>query len=99
MTSPDIRNLLSRVHDQYGGQHVRPYGTNTQEEHGTAFTIDGVPATFSIHTHGGELPSGTYDIQIESLPPGYNIYTAIVGLERFMDIVTQIAGPLDGWPV
>lgn len=39
----------------YGESGIQPYGTGPREEHGTAFRIKGIPATFSVLTLDGTL--------------------------------------------
>ena len=48
MRSPGIQRLIDAVEAAYGS--VALYGSDPAEEHGTCFTLAGVPATFSVHT-------------------------------------------------
>lgn len=75
----------------YGPDKVRPYGTDPSEEHGTGFTIAGIPATFSVHTQEGRLPPGMYDVQIESMPPGDYVWSEVVSLPRFLELIEAMS--------
>lgn len=96
MRSPEIQRLIDAVEAAYGS--VALYGSDPAEEHGTCFTLAGVPATFSVHTRDGTLPPGSYDVQIERAPPGEFIYTSVVPLDRFLELVARMHGPEDQWP-
>lgn len=96
MRSSEIQRLIASVEAEHGP--VTVYGSEPSEEHGTCFTIAGVPATFSVHTQGGTLPPGQYDVQIEGVPPGDYVYTAVVSLEAFLGLVRRIGEPQDRWP-
>ena len=98
MKSPQILALMARVENIYGGQNVHSYGSNEDEQHGAGFLLSGVPATFSVHTQDGSLADGMYDIQIESNPPGDYIYSDVVPMARFLELVDRICGPKDQWP-
>lgn len=98
MRSEAIRRLAGAVAEIYGADRVSLYGSSADEEHGTAFTIKGIAATFSVHTREGTLPPDRYDIQIESLPPGEYLYTDVVTLEQFLHLVKRVAGPFEEWP-
>jgi len=98
MRSSAIESVMSRVRATYGSEAIGLYGALPDEEHGTCFTVRGIPATFSVHTQDGSLRDGEYDIQIESQPPGDYIFTAVVSLDRLMHLVAQIAGPKELWP-
>jgi hypothetical protein len=98
MPSKEIEKLLKRIHEIYGRNTIRPYGTSSDEIHGTGFVIKSVPATFSVHTQEGQLPPDQYDVQIESIPPGDYVYTDVVKLEAFIDLVEKICGPEINWP-
>ena len=97
MRSHEIKNLIDAVETEYGA--VALYGSHVTEEHGTCFKIQHVQATFSVHTQDGELPSDQYDIQIEGAPAGDYIYTAIVSLGSFLNLVKQMHESIDKWPV
>lgn len=97
MRSCEIQNLIDAVEVKYGT--IALYGSQVAEEHGTCFKIKDVQATFSVHTHDGELPSGQYDIQIEGVLAGDYIYTAIVSLDRFLILVKRMHESMDRWPV
>lgn len=99
MQSQAIKTLRRAVAEVYGLNSVSLYGATEDEDHGTAFTVAGIPATFSAHTQDDTLLDGHYDIQIESLPPGDCIYTGVVSQQEFMRLIAQVAGPSEGWPV
>ena len=96
MRSCEIQKVIDAVEAAHGS--VTLYGSDPSEKYGTCFTIAGVPATFSVHTQEGKLPSGHYDIQIEGNPPGDYIYTSVVSLDAFLWLVTRVRGPEDLWP-
>lgn len=99
MPSKKIEKLMKRVHDIYGTNIIKLYGTPSDEIHGTGFVIKGVPATFSVQTQEGQLPTDQYDVQIESNPPGDYVYTDVVSLEAFIALVEKICGPEKDWPI
>ena len=76
---------------------MQPYGGDAEDGYGTGFTLK-APVTFSVHTREGTLPPGTYDVRIESNPPGDYIYTDVVSLETFLTIVAKLHGPEEHWP-
>ncbi len=96
MRSTEIQNLIDAVEGTWG--RVELYGSDPTEEHGTAFMISGIPATFSVITLEGTLPPGRYDIQIEGVPPGDYLYTEEVSLEKFLQLIQRMSGPEDTWP-
>lgn len=96
MKSPAIRELIARVSATVAPAAVSAYGTGDEETHGLGFTISGVPATFSVHTHDGNLPARMYDIQIESSPPGDYVYTSVVELDDLLLLVSRVAA--GDWP-
>jgi hypothetical protein len=98
MTSSAIETVLSRFRATYGADAIALYGALPDEEHGTCFTVHGIPATFSVHTQDGGLHDGRYDVQIESQPPGDYVFTAIVALDRLLELATLVSGPRDLWP-
>ena len=96
MRSQEIQKLIDAVESLHGP--VELYGSDPSEEHGTCFTIAGVPATFSVITLEGRLPSGRYDVQIEGSPPGDYIYISEVSLDEFLELVARMGGPQERWP-
>lgn len=96
MRSSAIQKLIESVQAQHGS--VTLYGSQPSEEHGTCFTIAGIPATFSVHTQEGKLPTGQYDIQIEGMPPGDYVYTAAVSFDTFLRLIRRLRGPQNQWP-
>ena len=98
MRSPEIKKLIDAVEVAHGT--IKPYGHGRDAlEHGTCFTVDGVAATFSVHTQDGSLPSDQFSIQIEGIPPGDYIYIAIVSLSTLLELMSLVSGPEDQWPV
>lgn len=97
MRSQQIQKLIDEVQAAHGV--VTLYGSDPFEEHGTCFRLTDIPATFSVHTQEGTLPSGQYDIQIEGMPPGDYIYTSVVPLGIFLKLITKVQGPQENWPV
>ena len=96
MRRTEIQRLIDAVEALHGP--VTLYGSDPSEDNGTCFKIADAPATFSVHTQEGSLPSGQYDIQIEGVPPGDYVYTSIVSLERFLTLVALMKGPENQWP-
>ena len=100
MPNASVTFLLKRLRETFGFNNVLPYGTYPDEEDSTGFRIRGIPATFSALTFsdnpGKQLPHGRYDIQIESFPPGYYIYSDEVDLNDFFILIKRIAK--DDWP-
>jgi hypothetical protein len=96
MRSAEIQKLIDAVEAAHGP--VTLYGSDPSEEHGTCFTLVGVPATFSVHTRDGKLQPGSYDVQIERVPPGDFIYASVVPLDRFLELVAKMHGPEEQWP-
>lgn len=97
MRSLEIQKLIRRVEPLYGP--ISLYGSSPEEEHGTCFTIKGIPATFSVHTQDGTLPPGQYDVQIEGIPPGDYVYPEILFADSFLRIIQKFNGPEDEWPL
>jgi hypothetical protein len=89
MPDPSTTEFLRVLNTTYRGR-VRPYGTSSAEEHGTGFQLAGVDATFSVLTHGGSLPPGRYDVQIESDPPGNFLYTAEHSMTELLELIERI---------
>lgn len=96
MPSPEIQRLVDAVEAAHGP--LEPYGSDLPAEHSTSFKVAGVPAHFSVLTLDGSLPLGRYDVQIESSPPGDYLYADEVSLEEFLQLVSKISGPEEGWP-
>ena len=97
MRSHEIQKLIDTVETVHGP--VTLYGSDPSEEHGACFTIAGIRASFSVHTQEGKLRSGQYDIQIEGVPPGDYIYTSVVSLDTFLELVVRVRGPENQWPL
>ena len=98
MHSSRIQELLNAVRARYPKPAFAYYGNSSNEFHGAAFRIEGVPATFSVHTHEGDLPDGMYDVQIEGVPPGDYIYTQVVSLSEFLSLIDRMSQPSSEWP-
>ena len=96
MRSSEIQRLVDAVEAIYGPTKL--YGSSPDEKHGTCFKINAVPATFSVLTLDGSLPSGRYDIQIEGSPPGDYLYASEVTLDTFLELISRMTGPADEWP-
>jgi ribosomal protein L7/L12 len=96
MRSAEIEKLVAAVEAVHGPLTL--HGSDAFEEHGTCFRIPGAPATISAHTQDGRLPSGRYDIQIESVPPGDYIHTSVVSLEELLTLIDRVRGPRHHWP-
>ncbi len=96
MRSREIQRLIDAVEAVYGP--VILYGSGQSEEHGTCFKIAGIPATVSVHTQDGDLPSGQYDVQIEGVPPGDYIFATVLSLEALLEQMARLRGPEDAWP-
>jgi hypothetical protein len=97
MHSAAIQTLIDAVEAQHGPVTLR---TGDDDGHGIFFGLADVPASFSVHTQEGRLPPNDYDIQIEDDPPGDYVYTSVVSLTQFLELVAQIAGaqPDELWP-
>lgn len=96
MRSRDIQTLVDAVEAAYGP--IELFASSPEEEHGTCFKLAGIPATFSVLTLEGTLPSGVYDVQIEGIPPGDYLYVAQVSLSAFLELVSQMRRPQLQWP-
>lgn len=96
MLSAQMQRLVDAVESRFG--RVRAYGGDADDGHATSFRLEGAPARFSIHTQEGALPEGHYDVQIEGVPPGEYLYTDIVTLESFLELVRRVHGPEEQWP-
>jgi hypothetical protein len=96
--SEPIQDLLEGVCEIFGRDAVCAYG-DWDDPRSIGFRIRNVPATFSVVTTD-RLPDEHYSIQIESWPPENldYIYSAIVSLSGFLEIVRLIAGPKNHWP-
>jgi hypothetical protein len=98
MADISTKNLVAALERAYPGAIV-PYGSSMREEHGVAFRIAAVPATFSAITLDGSMSLDTYDVQIESYPPGEYIYTAQVSLAELLALIQRHFEPAETWPV
>lgn len=93
----EISVLIEELRSRYGAYYV-PYGTSDEEKNGTGFRIKDIAATFSVLCLE-ETPSGQYDIQIESYPPGDYIYTDIVTLDHLLSLIEKYRRPPEYWPI
>src|SRR5688572_28621149 len=98
MHSARIAALLSAVRSKFGEQALSYHGGSWTEVDGVGFTVVGVPATFSVHTHDGTLPDGQYDLQIEGVPPGDYIFADVVSLDALLALVERMSKPPSEWP-
>lgn len=94
-----IKKLVDILKNKYGTENLTPYGTSSLEEenrdpeedpHGIGFLIKGVQATFSVHTEEGILLDGVYNVQIESDPPGEELFTGILTLNELLLFIQRI---------
>jgi hypothetical protein len=92
----EIAVLIKAVRSRYGLAYA-PYGTSGEEQNGTGFRIEDIPATFSALCLE-DTPHGQYDIQIESYPPGDYIYTDIVRLDQLLSLIERFRKPIEYWP-
>ena len=97
MKHPCIVELIACLGRKYGETYV-PYGTSENEERGTGFRITGIEATFSALCLT-DTPSGFYDIQIESYPPGDYVYIGRVNLADILSLVRKCKATMNDWPV
>ena len=95
MHNQEINHLITEVRNKYGD--VEYYGSSTDEENGVCFKLNGIKATFSVHTQSSSLKQ-LYDIQIEGIPPGEYIYADIVSLTEFMALIPRYQGDEETWP-
>jgi|CXWL01.2.fsa_nt_gi hypothetical protein len=97
MKHPCIVELIACLERKYSETYV-PYGTSENEELGNCFRITGIDATFSALCLT-DTPTGFYDIQIESYPPGDYVYTDTVNLADILALVRKYKAPMNDWPV
>lgn len=91
-----IGELLNRIRRRFGIHALQPYG-DWDDPKSVGFRIHRVDATFSVVVVENR-PGGSFNIQIESYPPGDYVYRADVTLDRFMELAELVAGPEDRWP-
>ena len=97
MRSCEIQRLIDSVEQRYGS--ITLYGSNELEEHGTCFTLQGIPATFSVLTLEGALPPDRFDIQIEGQPPGYYMFNLkLCSGAQLLQIIERFKLPTEDWP-
>lgn len=96
MRSAEIQRLVDAVEERHGP--VELYGSSLEEEHGTCFIVDGVPATFSVATLDGTLPPGTFDVQVEGIPPGNYLHMTTVSSDELLQLIERFGGPPGQWP-
>ena len=100
MPDESIRNLLRALHESYPGT-TKPYGCafeSAEEEHGLGWRLEGAPVVFSAITFDGKLTADTYDVQIESYPPGEYLFTGQYSLAELLQLVRRYFGPEVEWP-
>jgi hypothetical protein len=95
MRSREIQRLLDAVEAEHGP--VERYGSAPSEEHGVCFTIAEIPATFSVQTLEGTLPSERYSVQVESTPPGDFVYISEVARYDFLELVIRMTRSVEEW--
>ncbi|WP_320177332.1 hypothetical protein [Roseovarius pacificus] len=98
MRSSEIQRLLDAVEFAYGP--IALYHSDENEEHGTSFLIEGIPASFSVITLEGSLPPDQFDIQVDSQPPGYYIFNPErpLSLDEFLQTIAIFKLPKEQWP-
>lgn len=96
MRRPEVVQLIELLKQEYGQSYL-PYGTCDDEEEGTGFRIAGIEATFSVMWLE-ETPSGMFDVQIESYPPGDYLYTDAIEIDGMLSLVEKYWAPLATWP-
>jgi len=94
--SAEIQKLIDTVEKRHGS--IELYGSDTEEEHGTCFIVDGVPATFSVITLDGTLPPDTFDLQVEGTPPSDYLHTTTVSLAELLQLIVQFGQHSSKWP-
>jgi hypothetical protein len=97
MISRAIASLLAEVRARHGKTSVSPC-ESYDDGHGVYFKVAGIPATFSAHTQDGTLPEGYFDVQVEGIPPGDYLYTEVVGVDAFLELLERFLGPVSEWP-
>jgi hypothetical protein len=100
MPDASIRRLIDALRNDYP-RRITPYATafeRAEEEHGFSWQIHGVPAIFSAITFDGTLPAETYDVHVESDPPGDYIFTGQYSLDELLQLVRRYFGPEADWP-
>lgn len=95
MHSEHIKSLIDSVENEFG--KIQYYGSSSQEEHGVAFKLPGIEATFSVITLDGELKTH-YDVQIEGMPAGDYVFVDEVSLDEFIELVRRFQAPDSEWP-
>ena len=99
MHSPAVENVIAAVRRVHGSDRVRYYGSDPSEEHGVCFKIAGIAASISVHTQGGDLADGLYDVQVEGEPPGEYVYVSVMSLSDLMTLIEQLRLPTAEWPL
>jgi hypothetical protein len=100
MPDPSIRQLLSELCKTYPDA-ITPYGgafEHAEDEHGLGWRLEGAPVTFSAITLDSTLPAETYDVQIESDPPGEYLFIGRYSLAELRQLVGRYFGPEAEWP-
>lgn len=100
MPDTSIRQLLSELRKACPDA-ITPYGGDferAEDEHGLGWRLEGAPVTFSAITLGGTMPAETYDVQIESYPPGEYLFTGRYPLAELLQLVRRYFGPEGEWP-
>ena len=97
MQHPSIKGLLEALEQSYPGGW-RLYGTPSVPDDNMGFELDGVPATFSVSTLGGELPARRYDVQVEGVPPGDYVHTDELDLGELLALIERFRSGEEHWP-
>jgi len=97
MRKKKIQDLIDAVEKIYGP--ISLYGSNELEKYGTCFTLRDIQASFSVIMNRKTAERGTFNIQIESQPPGYYIHIVDkVSLEHFVELIEVFKNPMEKWP-
>jgi len=97
MRKKKIQELIDAVEKLYGP--ISLYGSSELEKYGTCFTLNEIQASFSVSMNRKTAERGTYNIQIESQPPGYYIYILDkISLGQFVEFIETYKKPMEGWP-
>jgi hypothetical protein len=97
MRRPAIQALIDAVEARFGP--VTPFGTFEQEEEGTGFTLDAIPATFSVMIEDDTCVPAVFDIQIMDEPlDAYLLMRGGVTQDGLIELIAQFKGPVANWP-
>ncbi len=94
------REIISKLIEYLKTEYTsyEPYGTFEDEEEGTGFRLNDIPATFSVLSFG-DTPKNILDVQIESYPPGNYLYDVILEFDDFIKLIEMYRQPISNWPL